>query len=85
MYEFWYDYLKPKYGENLKICYMDTNSFIAHVKTDDIYKDIAEDVEKRFNTSNYEIDRPLPKGKNKKVVALMKDKLRGKSWRNLLD
>ena len=85
MYEFWYDYLKPKYGENLKICYMDTNSFIAHVETDDIYKDIAEDVEKRFNTSNYEIDRPLPKGKNKKVVALMKDKLRGKSWRNLLD
>ena len=85
MYEFWYDYLKPKYGENLKICYMDTNSFIAYVKTDDIYKDIAEDVEKRFNTSNYEIDRPLPKGKNKKVVALMKDKLRGKSWRNLLD
>ena len=85
MYEFWYDYLKPKYGENLKICYMDTNSFIAHVKTDDIYKDIAEDVEKRFNTLNYEIDRPLPKGKNKKVVGLMKDKLRGKSWRNLLD
>ena len=85
MYEFWYDYLKPKYGENLKICYMDTNSFIAYVKTDDIYKDIAEDVEKRFNTLNYEIDRPLPKGKNKKVVGLMKDKLRGKSWRNLLD
>ena len=78
MYEFWYDYLKPEYGENVKVCYMDTNSFIAHVKTDDIYKDIAEDVEKRFNTSNYEIDRPLPKGKNKKVVGLMKDKLGGK-------
>ena len=78
MYEFWYDYLKPEYGENVKACYMDTNSFIAHVKTDDIYKDIAEDVEKRFNTSNYEIDRPLPKGKNKKVVGLMKDKLGGK-------
>ena len=78
MYEFWYDYLKPEYGENVKVCYMDTNSFIAHVKTDDIYKDIAEDVEKRFNTSNHEIDRPLPKGKNKKVVGLMKDKLGGK-------
>ena len=78
MYEFWYDYLKPEYGENVKVCYMDTNSFIAHVKTDDIYKDIAEDVEKRFNTSNYEIDRPLPKGKHKKVVGLMKDKLGGK-------
>ena len=63
MYEFWYDYLKPEYGENVKVCYMNTNSFIAHVKTDDIYKDIAEDVEKRFNTSNYEIDRPLPKRK----------------------
>ena len=59
MYEFWYDYVKPKYGENAKLCYMDTDSFIVHVKTDDIYKDIAEDVETRFDTSNYEIDRPL--------------------------
>ena len=66
MYEFWYDYLKRKYGDNAKLCYMDTDSFIVHVKTDDIYKDIAEDVEKRFDTSNFEIDRPLPKGKNKK-------------------
>ena len=66
MYESWYDYLKPKYGENAKLCYMDTDSFTVHVKTDDIYKDIAEDVEKRFDTSNFEIDRPLPKGKNKK-------------------
>ena len=48
-YEFWYDYVKPKYGENPKICYMDTYSFIVHVKTEDIYKDIAEDVETRFN------------------------------------
>ena len=66
MYEFWYDYLKPKYGDNAKLCYMDTDSFIVHVKTDDIYNDIAEDVEKRFDTSNFEIDRPLPKGKKKK-------------------
>ena len=44
MYEFWYDYLKPKYGENGKLCFMDTDSFIVHVKTDDIYKDIAEDL-----------------------------------------
>ena len=57
---------------------MDTDSFIAHVKTDDIYKDIEEDVEKRFDTSNFEIDRPLPVGKNKKVVGLMKDELGGK-------
>ena len=60
MYGFWYDYVKPKYG---KLCYMDTNSFIVYVKIDDICKDIAEDVEKRFDTSNFEIDRPLPKGK----------------------
>ena len=77
MYEFWYDYLKPKYGENAKRCFMDTDSFIVHVKTDDIYKDIAEDVETRFDTSNFEIDRPLPKGKNKKVIGLMKDELGG--------
>ena len=59
MYEFWYDYVKPKYGENAKLCYMDTDSFIVHVKTDDIYKDIAEDVETGFDTSNYGMDRPL--------------------------
>ena len=59
---------------------MDTDSFIAYIKTDVIYKDIAEDVETRFDTSNYElgcnsIDRPLPKGKNKKIIGLMKEKL----------
>ena len=47
--EFWYNYVKPKYYENAKLCYMDTDSFVVHVKTDDIYKDIAEDVETRFN------------------------------------
>ena len=77
MYEFWYDYVKPKYGENAKICYMDTDSFIVHVKTDDIYKDIAEDVETRYGTSTFEIDRPLLKGKNKEVIGLMKDELGG--------
>ena len=59
MYEYWYDYVKPKYGENAKLCYMDTDSFIVHVKTDDIYKDIVEDVETRFDTSNFEIDHYL--------------------------
>ena len=54
---------------------MDTDSFIVHVKTDDIYKDIAEDVETRSDTSNFKIDRPLPKGKYKKVIGLMKDEL----------
>ena len=72
MYGFWYDYLKPKYGENVKLCYVDTDSFIAHVKTDDIYKDIPIDVEKRFDISNFERDRTLPKGKNNKVIGLMK-------------
>ena len=47
MYEFWYDYVKPKYGEKAKLCYMDTDSFIVYIKTDDIYKDIGEDVETR--------------------------------------
>ena len=68
IYEFWYNYVKPKYGENAKLCYMDTGSFIVHVKTDDIYKDIAEDVDKRFDTSNFMRDRALPIGKNKKVI-----------------
>ena len=71
--KFWYDCVKAKYGENAKLCYMDTDSFIVHVKTDRIYKDIAEDVETRFDTSNFEIDRPLSKGKNKKVIGIMKD------------
>ena len=77
MYEFWYDYIKPKYVEKVKLCYMDTDSLIVYIKTDDIYKDIAEDVETRFDTSNYELDRPLPKGKNKKVIGVMKVELGG--------
>ena len=75
MYEFWYDYVKPKYGDNVKLCYIDTDSFIMHIKTEDFYEDIANDVEKGFDTSNYEVDRPLPTGKNKKVIGLMKDEL----------
>ena len=71
MYEFWYDYMKPKYGINVKLCYMDTDSFIMSIKTKHFYKDIANDVEKRFDTSNYEADRPLATGKNKKVIGLI--------------
>ena len=66
--------LRKRYGEKAKLCYMDTDSFNGNVKTNDIYKDIAEDVETRFDNSNYELDRLLPKGKNKKVIGLMKDK-----------
>ena len=78
MYEFWYDYIKPKYQNSAKLCYMDTDSFIIYIKTEDLYEDIADDVEKRFDTSNYEVNRPLATGKNEKVVRLMKDKLGGK-------
>ena len=60
MYEFWCDYVKPKYGEKSKLLLMDTDSFTAYIKTDDIYKDIAEDFETRFNTSNYELNRSSP-------------------------
>ena len=63
MYDFWYGYVKPKYNEKEKFWFRDTNSFIAYIKTDDIYKDIAEVIETRFDTSNYELDRPLIKGK----------------------
>ena len=73
MQEFSCDYIKPKYCEKAKLCQMDTESFIVHVKTDDIYKDIAEDAETRFDTSNYQLNRPL-----KKVIGLMKEELGGK-------
>ena len=53
IYKIWYDDVKPKYGEKTKLCYMNTDSFIVHVKTDDIYKDIAEDVEIVFDTSSF--------------------------------
>ena len=54
MYEFWYDYIKPKYGDRAKLCYMDTDSFVIHIATEDFYKDIANDVEKWFDTSDYD-------------------------------
>ena len=66
MYEFWYDYVKPKDGEKAKLCYMDTDSFIVYIKTEDIYLDIAKYVETRFDTTNYELNRSFPKGKIRK-------------------
>ena len=77
MYEFWYDYMKPEYNDDFKLCYMDTDSFVMHIKTKDFYKDISDDVDSRFDTSNYEVKRLLPIGKNKKVIGLMKDELGG--------
>ena len=78
MYEFWYDYMKPKYDNNVKLYYIDTDTFIMNIKTNDFYEDIANDVENRFDTSNYEVKRPLQNGKNKQVIGLMKDELGGK-------
>ena len=63
---------------------MDTDSLIMNIKTKDFSKDIARDVEERFDTSNHHVDRPLPKGKNKKVIALVKDELGGEILLNLL-
>ena len=77
MYEFWYDFIKIKYRSNAKLCYMDTDSLIINVKTEDFYKDISENVIERFDTSNYIHDRPSPIGVNKKVLGLMKDELGG--------
>ena len=71
MYGFWYDYMKPKYNDDFKVCYMDTDSFVMHVKTNDFFKDIFDDVDNKFDTSNYEVKRPLP------IIGLMKDELGG--------
>ena len=82
MYEFWYDYIKLKYGDRAKLCYMDTDSFVIYIKTEDFYEEIANDVERWFDTSNYNENktgkRPLPICKNKKVIDLFKDELGGK-------
>ena len=63
---------------------MDRDSFIIPIKTEDIYKDISKDIEKRFDTSNYELGRPLPIGDNEKVIGVMKDELSGKITKRLL-
>ena len=75
MYEFYYDYLMPKYVDKVKLCYMDTDSFILHIQTEDFYKDIADDVNKWFDTSGCDekLNRPLPPGiKRKKKLACLK-------------
>ena len=81
MYKFWYKYIKPKYGDNARLCHMDTDSFIINIKTEDFYKDIANDVERWFDTSNYDKNdkRPLAIGKNKKVIGKFQDELGGKT------
>ena len=77
MYEFHYDYMKRKYAsDNLQLCYMDTDLLVYRIKTNNFYIEISEDIESRFDTSGY-LDRPLPVGRNKKVIRLMKDEFGG--------
>ena len=80
MDEFWYNYIKPKYGDKAGLCYTDTDSFIMHIKKDDFYKDISGDVDKWFHTSNFNQNdnRTLEIGKNKKVLGKFKDEIGGK-------
>ena len=79
MYGFWYDYIQPKYKGKAKLCYMDTDNFVTHIKTEDFSEDIANNVEKWFDTSNYDKNdnRPLPIGCNKEMIGLFKDELVG--------
>ena len=71
MYEFWYDYIKPKYANNIELSYMNNDRFVMKIKADDFYKDISNDIDKWFDTSNFDANdnRPLPIGKNKKVMG----------------
>ena len=82
-YEFWCNYIGPKYGDKAKLCYTDTDSFFStNIKTEDFFEDISNDVERWFDTFNYDKNdkRPLPIGKNKKVQGLFKDKFGRKDY-----
>ena len=75
MYEIWYDYIKPKYGDKARLYHVNTDSYVMRIKTDDFYRDIAGDVERWFDTPNYDEkdERSFPIGKNKKVIGIFKD------------
>ena len=79
MYEFWYDYVKPKYKGKANLCYMDTDSFVINIFTENFFEDISNDVERWFDTSNCDKNdkRPLTMGMNKKVIGTFKDELGG--------
>ena len=85
MYEFWYNYIKPKYGDRAKLCYTDPDSFVIHIITEDFNEDIVGDVEGWFDTSTYyeNGERPLPIGKNKKEIVFFKDELGGKIMKKI--
>ena len=80
MYESHYDYMQHKYRSKTKLCYIDTDNFVFKIETEEFYKDIAKDAEKRFDTRGYSKDDnwPLPIGKNQKVADIVKDELCGK-------
>ena len=80
MYEFHYGYIKPKYGNNASLLFTDTDSLCYEIKTQDFYKDISNDVTKRFDTSNYDENHPseIPTGMNERVIGMMKDEAGGK-------
>ena len=78
MYQFWYDYMKPNFQNNTKLCYVHADSFVIYIKTEDVYEGIADDLEEIFDTSYYEFNRLFPTRKNKQVTGLMKDELGGK-------
>ena len=86
MYEFWYDYIKPKYQDNAKLCYMDTDSFVIHIRTEDFYEDVANNVKIWFDQSNYSEydDRTLLRGMNKKEIRFFKDELGRKIMKEFL-
>ena len=81
MYEFYYNYLKPKYGDKVKLCYMDTDSFIFCVETNDFYEDIIPDLNSWFDTSkiNNKLDRPIPVAINEGILGMFKDELKGQT------
>ena len=87
MYEFWYDCIKPKHKDKAKLCYADTYNFIIHIKTEDFYKDIAGDVEKWFDISNYDEndERSHRIDKNEKEIGLFKDELGGKIMKEFVE
>ena len=79
MYELWYDYIKPKYKDKAKLCYINTDSFVIHIFTEDFFENNNNDVERWFGTSNYDKNDkiPLQTGINKKVIGMFKDELGG--------
>ena len=84
MHEFWYDYLRSKYGEKAKLCCMDTDSSLVYVRAENTSSEISKEFQTWFDISNYKLDKPLAKGKNKKVIGLVKDELSEKIMREFI-